>query len=103
MTWRRAALLLAWALGSCQSGGAGPVGGLPPTVIAPGAISAQDQAEARRLMQSAEASFAARRLPEALRTTALVIDSFPASSVSGDALFLTARAELELGELERAD
>jgi len=103
MTWRRAALLLVWAVGGCQSGGAGPVGGLPPAVIAPGAISGGDEAEARRLMQSAEASFAARRFAEVVRTTAVVIDNFPASSVSGDALLLTARAQLELGEIDAAD
>jgi hypothetical protein len=103
MTWRRAALLLACALGACQSGAAGPAGGVPAVVIAPGAISRQDEEEARRQLLSAEASFAARRFPEALRTAAVVIDRYPASSVSGDALLLSARAELELGEMERAD
>jgi len=48
-------------------------------------------------------SFEARRFLEALRSTSAVIDSFPASSVSGDALLLSARAELELGAFDRAD
>ncbi len=103
MTWRRAALALACVVGACQSGGAGSGVGLPPAVIAPGSISSADQAEARRLLEAAETSFAARRFPEALRATAVVIDRFPASAVSGDALLLTARAELELGALARAD
>jgi ABC-type branched-subunit amino acid transport system substrate-binding protein len=46
---------------------------------------------------------AARRYLEALRATATVIDSFPASSVSGDALLLSALAELEVGAYDRAD
>jgi hypothetical protein len=90
------------AVSACQSGGV-PVSEVPPTVIAPGSVSREDEAEARRLLASAEVSFEARRFPEALRTVATVIDSFPASSVSGDALLLSARAALELGDLERAD
>jgi hypothetical protein len=54
-------------------------------------------------LAAAEVSFEARRFLEALRATTTVIESFPASSVSGDALFLSARAELELGAFDRAD
>src|SRR5690349_4715155 len=92
-------ILLAYAA-ACQGGGS-PGIGLPPAVIAPGAISREDEAEARRLVEAAEASMEARRFLEALRTTATVIDSFPASSVSGAALLLSARAELELEAYER--
>jgi ABC-type branched-subunit amino acid transport system substrate-binding protein len=87
---------------ACQGGG-GSATGPPPTVIAPGSISREDEAEARRLLEAAQVSFEARRFLEALRATTTVIDSFPASSVSGDALFLSARAELELGAVDRAD
>jgi ABC-type branched-subunit amino acid transport system substrate-binding protein len=87
---------------ACQSGG-GSESGPPPTVIAPGSISREDEAEARRLLAAAEVSFEARRFLEALRATGTVIESFPASSVSGDALLLSARAELELGAFDRAD
>ncbi len=96
-----ACVLLSYA-GACQGGG-GSTSGLPPTVLAPGTISREDEAEARRLMQSAATSFDARRFLEALRTTSTVIDRFPASSVSGDALLMSARAELELEAFERAD
>ena len=45
----------------------------------------------------------ARRLFEVLRTTDDLLTRFPASEVSGEALRLSARAELELGRLNRAD
>ncbi|MGE0159233.1 MAG: ABC transporter substrate-binding protein [Gemmatimonadales bacterium] len=88
---------------ACRAGGGGSSNELPPVVVAAGRISREDEAAARRLMQSAEASFEGRRFLEALRTTSAVVDSFPSSSVSGDALLLTARAELELEAFDRAD
>jgi branched-chain amino acid transport system substrate-binding protein len=92
------------ALGACQAVGGTPPGRpLPPPVIAPGQISRADQAEAAQLMRSAWASFEARRHLEVLRTTAEILDRYPASDVSGEALLLGARAELALGAGERAD
>lgn len=93
------------ALSACRLSGPGePEPGVPsPVVLRRGPISRADQTEARRLYRSAEASFAARRFPEVLRTVAELTERFPASDVSGDALLLGARAELELGAGERAD
>ncbi|HUF74707.1 MAG TPA: ABC transporter substrate-binding protein [Longimicrobiales bacterium] len=99
---------LAWlclALSACQMAGpatSGP-GGVPPVVVAQGDISRAEQAEAERLLESAEASFEARRFLEALRTTAELLERYPASSVSGEAVLLSARAELEAGAAEAAD
>jgi ABC-type branched-subunit amino acid transport system substrate-binding protein len=98
-------LAAALALSACRlagPGGAEPAG-RTSVVLAPGPISVADQAEARRLYRSAEASFAARRFFEVLRTVADLTERFPASDVSGDALLLGARAELALGAGERAD
>lgn len=99
---------LAWlclALSACQLAGPGSTGpgGLPPVVVAEAPISRVEREEAAELYRSAEISFAARRFPEALRTTTELLDRFPASDVSGDALLLSARAEAELGASERAD
>ena len=101
---RRASVWLALAMTACQiAGGTGVGRELPPPVLAPGAITRADEAEAERLMRSAEVSFEARRYLEALRTTSELMQRYPASSVSGDALLLSARAELAVGEGERAD
>lgn len=78
-------------------------GALPPAVVAAGPISREDRAEAERLYQSAQTSFEARRYLEVLRTTSELLERFPASEVSGEALLLSARAELEAGAAERAD
>jgi len=92
------------ALGACQvSSGVAPAPSRPRTVLAAGAISRADQAEAARLMRSAEASFAAEEYLEVLRSTDEVTRRYPAADVSGDALLLNARAELALGSGERAD
>ena len=48
-------------------------------------------------------AFQARRFLELLRTTSELMERFPGSSVSGAALLLSARAELEVGAPERAD
>jgi ABC-type branched-subunit amino acid transport system substrate-binding protein len=74
-----------------------------PVVVSPGQISRGDQAEAGRLLVAAQASFQARRLQEALRTVADILDRFESADASGDALRLRARAEYELGSLERAE
>ena len=104
MIGRRASVWLGFALTACQiTGGTGPGVELPPPVLAPGAVSRAEQAEAQRLLGSAEASFEARRFPEALRTAADLMERFPAADVSGEALLLSARAELALGSGERAD
>ena len=72
-------------------------------IVSPGRISRGEQAEAARLLASAQTSFQARRLPEALRTITDILDRFPAADVSGEALRLAARVEFELGAMERAD
>jgi ABC-type branched-subunit amino acid transport system substrate-binding protein len=102
----RVALLVGLVLGSCQlAGPASPDGGgeLPPVVVRPGPISRAEEAEAARLLQAARGSFEARRLYEVVRTTSDIVDRFGASDVSGEALFLGARAELALNEPEQAD
>jgi hypothetical protein len=72
-------------------------------VLSQGTLSQAEEAEAARLYGSAEGSFEARRFLEVLRTTSDLLERFPSASVSGAALLLSARAELELGEPERAD
>lgn len=101
----RAGVSLCLVLAGCQlasPGSAGPVDG-EPAVLEAGPISRAEQEEALRLYRSAEASFAARRHQEVLRTTADLTERFPASDVSGDAVLLGARAEVALGAAERAD
>jgi ABC-type branched-subunit amino acid transport system substrate-binding protein len=101
---RRATVWLIAAMTACQiAGGTGAGRELPPPVLAPGAITRGDEAEAQRLMRSAETSFEARRHLEALRTIAELLERFPASTVSGEALLLSVRAELAVGAGERAD
>ena len=66
-------------------------------------MSRVEREEAAELYRSAEISFAARRFLEVLRTTTELLERFPASDVSGDALLLSVRAEAALGASERAD
>jgi len=99
---------LAWlclALSACQlsgPGAAGP-GGRPEVVVSQGPISRAEQAEARQLLESAQASFEARRFFEVLRTTDELLERYPSSEVSGDALLLSVSAAAEAGEAARAD
>ncbi|KPJ75115.1 MAG: hypothetical protein AMS19_14350 [Gemmatimonas sp. SG8_23] len=72
-------------------------------IVSPGPISDDEEREAQALLASARASFEARRLFEALRTTEDLLTRFPASRVSGDALRLTAEAEVEAGRLDRGE
>lgn len=100
-------LWLVLLLFGCQTVG-GPRAGDPDVgpaevVVAPGAISASDEAEAARLLESARASFETRRFFEVLRTTDELLQSFPAARVSGEALRLSALAHLEVGEMAEAD
>lgn len=101
----RLAVSLCLVVAACRMAGpgAGSGGALPAPVLAPGGLSRAEEAEARELYQSAQASFAARRFFEVLRTTADLMDRFPSSSVSGAALLLSARAELEVDAPERAN
>jgi hypothetical protein len=86
-------------------------GSRPPTaasalstvIVAPGPISRDQQAEAAQLWFSAQRSFEARRFREALRSTSDLLSRFPASDVSGEALRLSAKAELEVDAVERSD
>jgi ABC-type branched-subunit amino acid transport system substrate-binding protein len=99
---------LAWlclALSACQLAGPGSTGPgeIPPVVLSQAPISRAEEAEAERLLESARVSFEARRFFEVLRTTAELLDGYPSSSVSGEALLLSARAEVEVGAAERAD
>jgi ABC-type branched-subunit amino acid transport system substrate-binding protein len=108
VTGRRAWGGVILALGVSQvacslAGGTGAAGPLPPAVIAPGAISRAEQSEALQLMRSAETSFEARRFPEVVRTTEELTQRFPSADVSGAALLLEARAELEMGSGDQAD
>jgi len=97
--------LLVLATGCQTVGGPGPRGVDSPgstVVVQPGPISAQEQNEAARLWESARRSADARRFFEVLRTTDEILTRFPASDVSGEALRLTAHAELEVDSLARA-
>ena len=103
----RLAATLCLFMGACQLVGpasGGPAGSeLPAPVLSRERVSQAEEAEAARLYRSAENSFEARRFLELLRTTADLMERFPGSSVSGAALLLSARAELEAGAFERAD
>lgn len=102
----RPLLLLSMALGACRLAGPEPLepeGALPPVVVQPGPITRAEQAEALRLFRVASSSFESRRYFEVLRTTSEILERFPASDVSGAAVLLTARAELQNGSAERAD
>jgi ABC-type branched-subunit amino acid transport system substrate-binding protein len=74
-----------------------------PVIVAPGDLSDADEREAAQLWEAAQGSFDARRFFEVLRTTEELIQRFPASDVSGEALRLMARTELQLGRTARAD
>ncbi len=92
-------------LAACQMAGPGtarPGGALSDPVLVQGTLSRAEEAEAERLFSSAEESFRSRRFFEVVRTTTDLMDRFPSSEVSGAALLLTARAELELGAPDRA-
>lgn len=101
-------LFLGLLVTACQtvgggSSGSGPEAGPPEVIVSPGPISRDSQAEAAQLWFSAQRSAQARRLPEALRTLSELIERFPASDVSGDALRLSALTEFEIGDLDAAD
>lgn len=101
----RAVVLLCLSLAGCRLAGPGAprASGPPPVVVQPGSISGSDQEEASRLLRAAQASFEARRYFEVLRTTSDLLDRFPGSDASGEALLLSARAELAVGASDRAD
>lgn len=95
-------------LGACQTVGGGGAGSLgsdeAAVVVAPGEpISGDGQSEASRLWFSAQRSFQGRRYFEVIRTTTELLEEYPASEVSGEALRLSVRAHVELGELTEAD
>ena len=98
------------AASACQTVG-GPRAGVgpdepvgpPPVVVAPGSLSGEEREEASRLWFSAQRSFEARRFLEAIRTSLDLVDRFPASELSGEALRLTARAYVEAGDSVNAD
>ena len=100
-------VLLCLALGACQLAGTGPRSGdtvrLPPVVLVPGPVSGSEEAEAAGLLRSAQGSLAANRYFEALRAASELIERFPSSSVSGQALLLSARAELGSGIMQGGD
>lgn len=81
------------------TGPAGP----PAVVVEPGPISTVDREEADRLWSAAQRSFEARRFFEVVRTTEDLIERFPSSDVSGEALRLTARSYVEIGDTASAD
>ena len=98
------------AMSACQTvGGPGagarteePVGP-PPVIVMPGTLSGGEREEANRLWFSAQRSFEARRFPEAIRTSLDLVERFPASEQSGEALRLTARAYVEVGDSVNGD
>lgn len=77
--------------------------GPSPLIVVPGVVSDSDQKEANRLWLSANASFEIRRFPQVILTSLEIVNSFPASEVSGEALWLIARAHFEMGDFLKAD
>lgn len=108
---REASGRLLWALlvlaGACQTVGGPRVDGrdatLPTVVVEAGEISGEAQREADRLLETARASFEARRFFEVLRTAESLLDSYPASRASGEALRLMAISRYEVGEMAEAE
>jgi len=103
-------LAVALSMSGCQTVGGPHVGagadepaGPPPVIVASGTLSGGEREEANRLWLSAQRSFEARRFLEAIRTSLDLVDRFPASEVSGEALRLTARAYAEAGDSVNAD
>jgi len=101
-------LFLTMVLVGCQSiGGVRPnsraEAGPPVVIVRPGAISRAEQSEAAQIWFATQRSFEARRFLEVLRGTADLVTRLPASDVSGEALRLSARAEFEIGSMDRAD
>ncbi|MCH7992453.1 MAG: ABC transporter substrate-binding protein [Gemmatimonadetes bacterium] len=101
-------LFVALALAGCQSVGGvrsspGTDVGPPAVIVRPGRISRAERSQAARLWYAAQRSFESRRYLETLRSTADLLNRFPASDVSGEALRLSARAEFEVGAMERSD
>lgn len=92
-------------MGACRTvgGPSAPGAGPPAVVVEPGPISEAEQERADSLLESARRSFEARRFFEVLRTTEDLLDSFPASRASGEALRLAAIAHGEVGETAEAD
>jgi branched-chain amino acid transport system substrate-binding protein len=98
-----AVCVLAAACSMSGPGTGGARGSLPTPVLSTPAVTGEEAAEAERLYASAQASYEARRFFEVLRTTSELMERYPGSSVSGAALLMSARAELEAGAGERAD
>jgi ABC-type branched-subunit amino acid transport system substrate-binding protein len=94
---------LATACTMAGPGTGGARGSLPTPVLSSAPITTAEEAEAERLYASAQASFEANRYFEVLRTTTDLLERYPGSAVSGAALLMSARAELEVGAAERAD
>lgn len=108
---RFAHLLVAAALGlgACQTVGGpgrgpdGDRGGPAPVVVSPGTITPQEEAAAQTLLASARGSAEARRFFEVVRTTDELLERYPASNASGEALWLSAQAALETGDFAGAE
>ncbi|MDH3271500.1 MAG: ABC transporter substrate-binding protein [Gemmatimonadota bacterium] len=75
----------------------------PTVVVEAGSTTAADEAAAARLLESAEGSFEARRFFEVLRTTEELLERFPSTESSGEALRLSAIAHLEVNQREEAE
>lgn len=71
-------------------------------ILEEGSIGSARQAQASELFRDAESAYEAGRAEEALRLTTRVVEEFPASTVSGQALSLQARAALRAEESETA-
>jgi len=100
-------VLLCLLIGGCQLAGTAPRPGGPaaadPVVVAPGPISDADEARAEELLRSALTSLQANRYFETLRATSELLERFPSSAASGQALLLSARAELGAGIMQGGD
>lgn len=103
-------LSLAIVAAACQTVGGGATDAVPipavqldPVIIAQGPITESDEAAALALMADARGSFVARRMFEVVRRVDELVERYPSSSVSGDALILGARARLENGDFVAAD
>ncbi len=106
----RLLVTLVLGVGACQTvGGPGRGGtdpdrtGPAPVIVSPGAITPEDQDAAQALLTSAQESARARRFFEVIRTADELLERYPSSDASGEALWLSAQASRETGDMAAAE
>ncbi len=97
--------LVGIGFGACMPGGSapGPVPAEPSVVrLSTERLSGEGEAQAAGLLAEAEEALAAERFDEARVAASTVVETFPASRVSVDALLVLSQAEAEAGEVDAA-